>query len=330
MSDDNGGVWGGLVTLGGILGVVWLIVWLCKFLTTLYEFVTAHWVVVSLALAGCCIVVGLIIWIYKTYIARSIGSFDVEIEEGELKALRKCDRRPYGSDGGIEGAGCYPMYEGRGSVSSAWSVASDAWSVASDFTEPRSPFSGCMAESTSFLGEQTKRGRKEDVVLVPNTSLVVIDGNNLVLSGEELGTENGKKLGVEILKAVLAALDEKEYRHVVFFDKSIFYRLREELHDQNGIDYIREGVKLGIFHIAPSKVEADGQILQLADKEGGSHVVSRDHFRDYERIYPWIKGSRNSCRVHGLNLVPTTGGVRILIAGFDLDIVVPMRKDVNK
>lgn len=314
MSDDNGGVLGGLVTLGGILGVVWLIVWLCEFLTTLYEFVAAHWVVVSLALAGCCIVVGLIMWIYKTYIVRSIGSFDMDIEEGELKALRKCDRRPYGSDGGIEGAGCYPMYEGRGSVSSAWSVASDAWSVASDFTEPRSPFSGCMAESTSFLGEQTKRGRKEDVVLVPNTSLVVVDGNNMVL--------DNKELRVETLKAVLAALDSKGYRSVVFFDKSIFRRLKEEFHDQNGVDYIREGEKRGIFYITPSHAEADGQILQLADKEGGAHVLSRDRFRDYEKIYPWIKGSRNSCRVHGWNLVPTKGGVRVVIPGFDLDIVV--------
>ena len=157
------------------------------------------------------------------------------------------------------------------------------------------------------------RCRKSDAVLVPRTSLIIIDGNNLVSYDDELRTKT--------LKAVLAALDANGYRYVVFFDKGIFRWLETEFNDKVGVDYIREGEAARVFHIAPSRAEADGQILQLADKEG-AHVISCDRFRDYEKNYPWIKGSRNSCRVHGWNLVPVKGGVRALIVGFDLDIVV--------
>ena len=158
------------------------------------------------------------------------------------------------------------------------------------------------------------RCRKSDAVLVPRTSLIIIDGNNLVSYDDELRTKT--------LKAVLAALDAKGYRYVVFFDKGIFRWLQTEFNDKVGVDYIREGEAARVFHIAPSRAEADGQILQLADSEG-AHVISCDRFRDYEEIYPWIKGSRNSCRVHGWNLVPVKGGVRALIVGFHhLDIVV--------
>lgn len=293
-----------------LLGAVWLIGRLCEFVVALYKFAMTHWIVVSLAAASCCMVVGLIMRIYKTYIVGSIGGpVDLGIEEKELNALRKCECGPCGSDCGIDRSENCLNHKRR------W-IGSSVWSVESEFPEPQSPFSDYMAEPVSFSGKQPARGRKEDVALVSNTALIIIDGNNLVLDDKELRTET--------LKAVLAALGAKGYRYIVFFDKSIFRRLKEEFHDQNGIDYIREGEKRGAFYITPSHAEADGQILQLADREGGSHVVSRDCFRDYEKIYPWIKGSRNLCRVHGWNLVPTTDGVRVLIAGFHhLDIVVP-------
>lgn len=75
--------------------------------------------------------------------------------------------------------------------------------------------------------------------------------------------------------------------------------------------------------VAPSRAEANGQILQLAEFEPNVHIVSNDRYRDYVEFHPWLLNKGSANRVHGINLVPMSDGrVRVLIAGFNLDIVV--------
>lgn len=79
----------------------------------------------------------------------------------------------------------------------------------------------------------------------------------------------------------------------------------------------------GELIVAPSKTEADGQLLQFAEYEKDSHVISNDQYRDYGNLHPWVKTGN---RVHGFNLVPLGKGVyRVLVAGFNLDIVVEVK-----
>ena len=161
-------------------------------------------------------------------------------------------------------------------------------------------------------------GEKESAHLVPQTSLIIIDGSNLV------GFDDG--LRTRALEAVLKALASNGYQYRVFFDKSIFSWLKR-LRDQRGIDFINDGVNNGSFIIAPSRTEADGQILQLADNEDGEpHVISYDDYKDRADIYPWVLNRKGDSRVHAWNFIQTAKGVRILIADFNLDIVIPNAK----
>ena len=158
-------------------------------------------------------------------------------------------------------------------------------------------------------------GKNDPVRLVPTSSLIIVDGSNLV--GHDAG------LRTRALDAVLKAFDANGYKYMVFFDKGIFGWLKK-LGDESGFRYVKNGKARGVFLIAPSRAEADGQILQMANNEPGEpHVVSLDNYSDRAGIYPWVLNKGAGCRVHGWNFVESGTGVRILIADFNLDIVIP-------
>lgn len=166
-------------------------------------------------------------------------------------------------------------------------------------------------KKSSRLGVGSKR--KPVVVGIPVESLIVIDGSNVIGSDAELR--------VKILSAIIQALERMGYQYKVFVDKSIFGWLRK-IQDEEGLQYISEGVKQGVIIVAPSKAEADGQILQLAEFEKEVHIITNDRYRDYVEIHPWLADRCASNRLHGINLVYVNGRMRVLIAGFNLDIAV--------
>ena len=97
-------------------------------------------------------------------------------------------------------------------------------------------------------------------------------------------------------------------------------RLKHKVHDEAGLQYLKEGEKNGLVVIAPGRVEADGQILQFAEFEKNVHIITNDHYRDYGEMHPWLKDGN---RLHGINVVPMGDGrFRVLVAGFNLDITV--------
>lgn len=155
--------------------------------------------------------------------------------------------------------------------------------------------------------------RKAAVSAVPETSLVVIDGSNVVGVDE--------CLRVKVLVAMVKALKQSKYQCKVFVDKTIFGWLRKS-QDDEGLRYLSEGEKQGEIIVAPNKAEADGQILQLAEFEGNVHVITNDRYRDYVEMHPWLADRSAGNRLHGVNLVRVNDKVRVLIAGFNLDIVV--------
>ena len=157
--------------------------------------------------------------------------------------------------------------------------------------------------------------RKPDVEEIAKGSLIIIDGSNVIGACEKLGAGG--------VAAIERGLCNAGYKCKVFVDKSIFGWLNR-LHDEAGIAYIRAGEKRRSIFVAPSKAEADGQILQLAKYENDAHVISNDRYRDYYKVQPWLKDSR---RLHGINIVPMGDGKsRILVAGFNLDIVMKGEK----
>ena len=78
----------------------------------------------------------------------------------------------------------------------------------------------------------------------------------------------------------------------------------------------------------PRSIKDEGhQILKLADNEDGEpHVISYDDYKDRADIYPWVLNCKGDSRVHAWNFIQTVKGVRILIADFNLDIVIPNAK----
>ena len=155
------------------------------------------------------------------------------------------------------------------------------------------------------------RRRKPDAVVVDKKCLICIDGSNVISAVEQLRTLTLKKL--------VEALTKSGYRYRVFVDKSIFRWLTRNKFDTD-LAYLRDMESRGELIVAPTKTEADGQLLQFAEYEKDSHVISNDQYRDYGKLHPWVKTGN---RVHGFNLVPLGEGVyRVLVAGFNLDIVV--------
>lgn len=149
---------------------------------------------------------------------------------------------------------------------------------------------------------------------VKKKSLICIDGSNVIM-------RKGRKPRVEILRAIMAALEGNGYRVKTFVDKSVFPRLMR-YEDEDGVAFLKCGEKKGVVTVAPSKTEADGQLLQLVKFEKDAHAISNDRYRDYVEMHPWIKDD-NGKKIHGFNLVPMEDGVvRVLIAGFNLDITV--------
>ena len=149
---------------------------------------------------------------------------------------------------------------------------------------------------------------------VKEGSLICIDGSNVIM-------RRGRKPRVEILRAIMAALEGNGYRVKTFVDKSVFPRLMR-YEDEDGVAFLKCGEKKGVVTVAPSKTEADGQLLQFVKFEKDAHAISNDRYRDYVEMHPWIKDD-NGKKIHGFNLVPMEDGVvRVLIAGFNLDITV--------
>ena len=157
--------------------------------------------------------------------------------------------------------------------------------------------------------------RKETALVVSKDSLICIDGSNVIGLDSELRTK--------ILQAIIAVLEKAGYQFRVFVDKTIFSWLKNKKHDEAGAEFLACGEKRGFVIVAPNKVEADGQVLQFVEFEKGSHIISNDRYRDYVEMHPWLTDETARNRLHGINLVsPGNGTVRVLIAGFNLDITV--------
>lgn len=160
---------------------------------------------------------------------------------------------------------------------------------------------------------QNTRQPKEDAVVVPKGTVVCIDGSNVIRKDLEKRTKT--------LWAMIEALEKNGYHAKTFVDRSIFPWLRNDMHDEEGAESLNRGVEKTLVIVAPSKAEADGQILQFAEYERSAHIISNDRYRDYVKLHPWLDDGKN--RVHGFNLVRMgNGSVRVLIAGFNLDITV--------
>ena len=171
-----------------------------------------------------------------------------------------------------------------------------------------------QTENTCHKNGEVRR-RKPDAVVVAKKCLVCIDGSNVISAVEQLRTLTLKKL--------VEALSANGYRYMVFVDKSIFGWLTKNKFN-NDLAYLRDMESRGEVIVAPNKAEADGQLLQLAEYEKDSHVISNDQYRDYGKLHPWVK---TGSRVHGFNIVPLKKGThRVLVAGFNLDIVVSEKK----
>ncbi len=73
-------------------------------------------------------------------------------------------------------------------------------------------------------------------------------------------------------------------RGIAIADESLRFRLLESEHDRAAL---KAAERSGIVRSVPGS--ADPVILQLA-KTHGACVLSRDHFRDYRGLHPWIQG----------------------------------------
>lgn len=160
--------------------------------------------------------------------------------------------------------------------------------------------------------EASRNRGRPSVHAVPRNCQIFIDGSNVIgLDGE---------LRTKILAAVMDGLDSEGYRPKAFVDKSIFNWLRKS-GDADGEKFLASKENEGSLFVSPNKAEADGQLLQLARYERDVHIITNDRFRDYVEMHPWLIKEAN--RLHGINLVPVGGArVRILVAGFDLNIVI--------
>lgn len=156
---------------------------------------------------------------------------------------------------------------------------------------------------------------KSGVEIIPKDSLICIDGSNII------GLDD--KLRTKVLEAVVNALRGHGYNCIVFVDKSIFGWLRHEMHDEAGAAYVAAGEKRGLIFVARNKTESVGQILQLAKFEKNVHILSTDKFREHVGSCSWLREEGAARRLHGTNIVPVDDGkFRILVSGFDLDIIV--------
>lgn len=166
--------------------------------------------------------------------------------------------------------------------------------------------------------QKSKNGTcKPDAKPISKDSFIAIDGSNVICYGDEKC--NGVR-GTKVLSAVVNSLVRNGYQCKVFLDGSMIGRLKHKEHDEEGLKYLQDGEKKGRVVIAPGGAEADGQILQFADFEKNVHVITNDHYRDYEKMHPWLKDGN---RLHGINVVPMGDArFRVLVAGFNLDITV--------
>ena len=209
----------------------------------------------------------------------------------------------------------------------AWETVKFIASIKMDSGDGLSKKSGELSSKQSSssgvtrFGEETGRRhfenefqRKETAKVVPVTSLLCLDGSNIIGINSNLRTK--------VLQAIIEALRDDLYKCVVFVDNSIFGWLKK-MHDERGCAYLRECEKNGQIIVAPNKAEADGQILQLAEFEKNAHIITNDRYRDYAEMHPWLNDRGVENRLHGVNVVPMDNGKsRILVAGFNLDITV--------
>ena len=179
-------------------------------------------------------------------------------------------------------------------------------------------FVDCDKKHITLLKDKRPAGeqnaKKPDAATVPKKGFICVDGSNIV------GHESG--LRTRMLKALIDALSTNGYQYKVFFDKSTFGWLKR-INATSDLAYLRELESKGELIVAPNKTEADGQILQFAEFEKASHVISRDIFKDYMKLHPWLRGGKTGSRVHGFNIVPIENGTyRMLVGGFNMDVVI--------
>ena len=177
-----------------------------------------------------------------------------------------------------------------------------------------------MNDNKSSVQTSKNGACKPNAKVVSSDSFIAIDGSNIICCGDEKC--NGVR-GTRVLSALVNSLVRNGYQCKVFLDGSMIGRLKHKEHDESGLDYLKDGEKKGWVVIAPGRVEADGQILQFAEFEKNVHIITNDHYRDYEEMHSWLKDGNAANRLHGINVVPMGNGrFRILVAGFNLDITV--------
>ena len=167
-----------------------------------------------------------------------------------------------------------------------------------------------------------KHGRGKPLAKnVPKNSLIIVDGSNVICSGDEKCGYGVR--GTKVLSSLVNSLIKDGYQCRVLLDGSMIGRLKYKEHDEEGLSYLKDAEKKRLVTIAPGKAEADGQILQLAQFEKSSHIITNDKYRDYEQMYPWLKDTGPESRLHGINIVSMEDSrYRVLVAGFNLDISV--------
>ena len=163
-----------------------------------------------------------------------------------------------------------------------------------------------------LLKEKPVAVKKSVAVAVAKKGVVCVDGSNVI------GDKSGFR--AKILKSLVEALSANGYTYKVFLDKGTFAWLKR-IKATKDLAYLQELETREELIVAPGKAEADGQLLQFAEYEKDSHVISNDRFRDYTVLHPWLK---SGSRIHGFNVVSVSakGTYRVLVAGFNMDVVV--------
>ena len=110
---------------------------------------------------------------------------------------------------------------------------------------------------------------------------VIIDGNNVVLYSKELGWL--------VLKTLVSWLERNSVDYYVYFDATIDYKVK----DAKGLAFINKLKAEGKAEKCPARDEADNYILWNAHNTG-SHVISNDQYRQWDKQYPWIDTKNHS------------------------------------
>ena len=123
---------------------------------------------------------------------------------------------------------------------------------------------------------------------------ILVDGSNVAYHLKKDG-----KPGIDSIEMVRLKLEEKGYRAIVIVDANLRHLVSEE----DGLR-LEKWLDEGKVQQTPSGIKADDALLKMAD-ERKLRIVSNDTFRDYERIFLWLKdkGRRISFNIIDTNVL---------------------------